>query len=296
MISKARRMISAALFFAVVLFAFTAHAAGILYEKESIFGRVVVKEDEAGFRTLHFGADGARQSVVKPGDLEHLELPYARTAMAGLALAPRVQRILIVGLGGGSLPSFLRRHYADAVIDVVDIDPEVINVAKQFFEFREDAAMHAHLADGRTFIESVRAPYDVIFLDAFGSDSVPEKLTTLEFLQAVRRALTPNGVVVGNIWGPHANRLYHSMVRTYRALFEELAVLDVRGAGNKILLALPRRTGMNKRKLIEQSRRVAVEQRFRFDLADLVGFGYESQTDFREQGTILRDRDLGHLR
>ncbi len=299
MVRAARSSIPAALFFAIIALAsFAANAAGILYEKESIFGRVVVKEDEAGFRTLHFGSDGARQSVVKPGDLEHLELPYAKTAMAGLALSAQVRRVLIVGLGGGSLPSFLRRHYPEATIDVVDIDPEVINVAKQFFEFREDAAMRAHLADGRTFIEAVRTPYDIVFLDAFGSESVPEKLTTREFLQSVRRAVAPGGVVVGNIWGPHANRLYHSMVKTYYASFDEVAVLDVRGAGNKILLALPRRAGLSKPMLAERSRRLALEQRFRFDLVDLVNFGYDSQpaSGPRMQGTILRDRDLGNLR
>lgn len=297
MFSKARSVILAALFFAIgVPNTWDVHAAGILYEKDSIFGRIVVKEDEAGFRTLHFGSSGARQSVVKPGDLEHLELPYARTAMAGLAVLSQVRRVLVVGLGGGSLPSFLRRHYPQATIDVVEIDPEVINVAKQFFEFREDREMHAHLADGRAFIEAVRRPYDIVFLDAFGSDSVPEKLTTVEFLQAVRRAVAPGGVVVGNIWGPHANRLYHSMVRTYRSQFEELAVLEVRGAGNKILIALPRRAGLSKSFLVERSRRLNAEQQFRFDLAELVDFGYEAQPDSVVQGTILRDRNLGKLR
>ena len=287
-----------AVLFAVVgvLQSWGAGAAGILYEKDSIFGRVVVKEDEAGFRTLHFGSSGARQSVVKPGDLEHLELPYARTAMAGLALVSSVKRVLVVGLGGGSLPSFLRRHYPQATIDVVDIDPEVINVAKQFFEFREDSAMRAHLADGRAFIESARNPYDIVFLDAFGSDSVPEKLTTVEFLQSVRRAVAPGGVVVGNIWGPHANRLYHSMVRTYRSQFDELAVLDVRGAGNKILIALPRHAGLSKPLLVERARRLNAEQHFRFDLADLVEFGFETEPVPVSQGTILRDRNLGKLR
>lgn len=270
-------------------------AAGILYEKDSLFGRVTVKEDEAGFRSLHFGRDGARQSVVKPGDPDHLELPYAKVAMIGLAMPARVQRVLVVGLGGGSLPSFLRKHFPAAEIDAVDIDPEVIKVAKEYFGFREDSSMRAHLADGRGFIEAVRRPYDIIFLDAFGSDSVPERLTTMEFLRAVRRALAPDGVVVGNIWGPYANRLYHSMVRTYREAFDELVVLDVRGAGNKILLALPRRQGIDKPRLITLGRRLTGDQGLRFDLGALVDFGYPTEAEGVTRGTVLRDRNLGRL-
>lgn len=268
-------------------------AAGVLYEKDSIFGRVIVKEDEAGFRTLHFGNGGVRQSVVKPGDPDHLELPYAKVAMAGLALAARTERFLVVGLGGGSLPSFLRKHYPAAAIDVVDIDPEVVNVAKRFFDFREDAGLRAHVADGRKFIEAARQPYDVIFLDAFGSDSVPEHLTTVEFLRAVKRAVAPDGVVVGNIWGPYANRLYHSMVFTYRDVFDELTVLDVTGAGNKILLALPRRQGLGKADLAERARRLSGTGNFRFDLGELVANGYQEQRE--SGGKLLRDRDLGRL-
>jgi len=177
----------------------------VLYEKASTFGTIVVTEDENRLRTLRFGRYGARQSVVKPGDPEHLELPYARVAFSGLALSGESRRFLIVGLGGGTLPMFLRRHYPESTIDVVDIDADVVAVAKQYFGFREDDRLRAHVADGRQFVEKVQLPYDAIFLDAFGADSVPAHLTTQEFLQAVRRAVTPNGVVIGNVWGRFYN-------------------------------------------------------------------------------------------
>ncbi len=198
----------------------------VLYEKASPYSTIIVTE-ENGLRTLRFEKGGARQSVVKLGDPDHLELPYARVAFAGLALCDEPRRIMIVGLGGGTLPSFLRKHYPHATIDAVDIDPDVVYVAKKFFGFREDDQMHAFVGDGREFVERFRQPYDVIFLDAFSSDSVPPHLTTQEFLRAVRRALKPNGVVVGNIWSRYSNPLYDSMVRTYQEVFDELYILDV---------------------------------------------------------------------
>ena len=182
-------------------------------------------------RTLLFAQDGARQSVVKPGDPEHLELPYARYTFAGLALCEGPRRILVVGLGGGTLPGFLRKHYPDAAIDVVEIDPDVVDVAKMFFGFREDQLMRVHVGDGRQFIENIRQPsYDVILLDAFGSHSVPPHLTTQEFLQAVRRALMPSGVAVGNIWKRSQNPLYDAMVRTYEEVFDQLSSSTSRAA------------------------------------------------------------------
>src|SRR5262245_11633019 len=188
----------------------------VIYEKASAYNTIIVTEDARGLRTLLFERHGTRQSVVKPGDPDHLELAYARTALAGLALCGEPRRMLVVGLGGATLPTFLRKYYPGATIDIVEIDPEVVDVARKFFGFREDERMRAHVADGRRFIESARDPYDVIFLDAFGPRSVPAHLTTREFLESVRRALVTSGVVVGNIWGPASNPLYHPMLRTYQ--------------------------------------------------------------------------------
>lgn len=265
----------------------------VVYEKASRFGRIIVTEDSAGLRTLLFARDGARQSVVKPGDPEHLELPYARFAFAGLALCEGPRRILVVGLGGGTLPGFLRKHYPDAAIDVVEIDAEVAEVAKAYFGFREDQLMRVHVGDGREFIENVRhASYDVIFLDAFGSHSVPPHLTTQEFLQAVRRALTPSGVAVGNVWKRSHNPLFDAMVRTYEEVFDELFMLNVAGDVNMILLALPRAQPMSRSELAQRARQVSASKRFRFDLGELVNAGFVDAAEKHRSARVLRDADL----
>jgi spermidine synthase len=235
-----RQFFAAALLALVVLVAPACAAQNVLYEKPSAYSTIIVTEDETGLRTLRFEKGGARQSLVKPGDPDYLGLPYTQAAFVGLALSEEPRRILVVGLGGGTLPMFLRKYYPQAAIDAVDIDPDVVDVAKKFFTFREDDLMRAHVDDGRKFIEKTVDPYDLIFLDAFGLNSVPAQLTTEEFLRAVRRVTKPGGVVVGNLWGRHSNPLYDSMVRTYQEVFDELFVLNVRGADNKILLALPR--------------------------------------------------------
>ena len=267
-------------------------AQTVIYEKTSPYNTIIVTEDHKGLRTLLFERGGGRQSVVKPGDPDHLELPYARVALAGLALCEEPRRILVVGLGGGSLPMFLRKHYPAAAIDVAEIDPGVVDVAKQFFGFREDELTRAHVGDGRQFIENVRQGYDIIFLDAFGARDVPKHLTTQEFLLAVRRVLVTSGVVVSNVWRPASNPLYDAMARTYQEAFEELFILDVPGDVNNIFLALPRRQPLRQSDLALLARKISTEKQFRFDLGALVEYGFLHAREKNPQARVLRDADL----
>src|SRR5467141_2742682 len=268
-------------------------AQTVIYEKASPYNTIIVTEDHKGMRTLLFERGGGRQSVVKPGDPDHLELPYARASLAGLALCEEPRRFLVVGLGGGSVPMFLNKHYPVAVIDVAEIDPDVVEVAKRFFGFREDERLHAHVGDGRQFIDRARqADYDVIFLDAFGAHDVPKQLTTREFLQITRRALKPNGVVVSNVWRPASNPLYDSMVRTHQEAFEELFILDVPGDVNNIFLALPRRQPLGQSELALLARKISTAKRFRFDLGELVEYGFLHAREKNPQASMLRDADL----
>jgi spermidine synthase len=288
---KRRALLIAGLLVAAALAAPARAYESVLYEKNSAYSTIVVTDEGDGLRALRFGRHGVRQSLVKLGDPAFLGLPYARVVLAGLALSKDPRRMLVVGLGGGTLPAFLRMHYPDAAIDAVDIDPDVAFVAKEYFGFREDDRMRVHVADGRKFIESVRQPYDVIFLDAFGADTVPAHLTTHEFLRAVRRAVDPGGVVIGNIWDRGHNPLYDSMVRTYREAFDELFVLGVEGSGNRILLALPRRQPLTRDEIARLARSVSTARRFRFDLGDLVDRNFLS-VDGAGDGRVLRDAEL----
>jgi spermidine synthase len=261
----------------------------ILYEKDSAYSTIVVTQDDDGLRTLSFGRDGARQSVVKVGDPNHLELPYVRAMLVSLAMVRDPERVLIIGLGGGSLPMFLHRHYPKADIDVVDIDPAVVEVARDYFGFREDSRLRAHVEDGRKFIEQCEKPYDLILLDAFGSDSIPRHLTTREFLEAVRRALTPQGMAVANLWSRGSNPLYDSMVRTYEDVFARLYLLDVPGAGNIILFALPRRQAFARGTLEEPSRKLSRAWQVAFDLGQIVRHGFGPVGARPAGARVLRD-------
>ena len=294
---KGRRYLRAGLLAVIAPCVLACAAQTVIYEKASHYNTLVVTEDQNGMRTLLFERGGARQSVVKPGDPDHLELPYARVAIAGLALCEEPRRILVVGLGGATLPMFLRRHYPSAAIDVAEIDPEVVDVAKKFFGFREDERMWVHIGDGRRFIENVPQPYyDIIYLDAYGAHDVPAHLTTQEFLRAVRRAVMPSGVAIGNVWRPPSNPLHDSMIRTYQEVFDELFILDVPGDVNNILLALPRKQRLTQSELVLLARKISTAKQLRFDLGDLVEHGFLHADEKNQDVRVLRDADLRQLR
>lgn len=264
-------------------------AEKVIYEKRSAYNNIVVADTDDGLRTLSFDPTCV-QGAIKLGDPDHLGCKYAEVMPVGLAFVEKPQRVLIVGLGVGMIPTFLHKHYPHMQIDVVELDPEVVAVAKKFFGFREDDALRVHVGDGRRFIEECRHPYDIIFLDAYGSDNIPYALATREFLQAVRRALTPKGIAVANLFSSESNRLYHSMVRTYQEVFDELYVQGVRERGNVILIAMPHQRKIPLGELERRARRISKEKQFRFDMGDFVRDDCRYADEKDSQGRILMDK------
>ena len=210
----------------------------VLHIGRSAGGLVIVTEDDEGRRHLQFGWIGGAQSVVWPGFPLRLELDYTRAMVASLAFVAEPRRILMVGLGGGAVPTFLRAVLPEAHIDAVDLHPEVLDVARRYFGFREDALLHAHVADGRSFIAAPGPAYDVILLDAFGPRGIPPPLATREFLLAARARLTPGGAVIGNVLRLPGTR-ESPTVRTWKESFAQLYAFDVRESANRILVGLP---------------------------------------------------------
>lgn len=208
----------------------------VVFEAPSTFGDIRVVERSDGIRELYQGESRGRQTALDPERPRHLELPYTRTAMIGPALVPPDGRTLFVGLGGGAMPTWVRAVLPEMRIDVVEIDPLVVEVARDWFGFRTDSLMRVHVGDGRAYIEAAdSASWDLIVLDAFSGGDIPRALATQEFLEAVRARLTDDGVVVSNLHTPVPE--YPSMVATYGAVFPNVQRLDVPYRTQVILIA-----------------------------------------------------------
>jgi spermidine synthase len=265
------------------------HGEKILASLQSPFNHIVVTEDRNGLRSLHFGESQSRQSAAKIDDPLHLELPYVRVLPNCLAFVPKLQRMLIVGLGGGSLPRFFRQLFPKLRIDVVELDPVVVEVAREYFRFEADARMRVHLEDARDYIERFENQFDLVVLDGFDSETIPRHLSTLEFLQGVRRALVPGGVAVSNVWGRSSNRLYDHMHLTYREAFEDLYLLDVPEAGTKIFVALQAKRPMTRNAILQWAQEASKNHGLHTEFIHaLAGFRHSDEEPIRGGG-VLRD-------
>lgn len=214
-----------ALILASMLFgaAASAQVPGKLVSSERSLYRDVLVYEANGERCMCFTRQCriGRQTCIDLANPRHFALNYTRMMLGGaLFTQDPPRRVLIVGLGGGTLPTALAELLPDAQIDVAEIDPAVTRAAKRYFNFKDGAKMHVFEQDGRVYVKrAVRegTKYDLVMLDAFDHEYIPEHLLTREFLGEVKQLLGERGVLVANTFS--SSRLYDHESTTYSAVF-----------------------------------------------------------------------------
>jgi len=203
-----------------------------LLEKDTFYHRIRIEEDEEA-RYMYF--DRTLQSAMNLKDPTALRLIYSRYTSLGFAFRPDAKKILIIGLGGGSIPKKLQKEFPSLEMDVVEIDPEVIQMAKNHFNVRDGKNLRLHAQDGRLFLTRTPNQYDIILIDAYYSDAMPFHLATREFFELAQRKLTPNGIVVANlisaVTGP-SGKIVRAFVKTQRGIFPQTYLFAARRPDN----------------------------------------------------------------
>jgi spermidine synthase len=170
----------------------------VIFEKDSVYHHIIVVENLLA-RFLRF--DRSFQSAMYLNDPFESPILYPEYFHLSVIFAPNAKRILMVGLGGGTAAKQFWRDYPGATVEVAELDPMVMEVARRFFSLPQDPRLQITVQDGRAFLRKHQERYDMIVLDAYFADSIPFHLTTREFLEPARARLTPGGVVVSNIYG-----------------------------------------------------------------------------------------------
>ena len=205
-----------------------------VYVHDSLYNHIVVSEDREA-RYLRFGY-GAKQSAMTLANPTALRVPYTAYLALGMAFT-KPERVLMIGLAGGSVARFVRSACPEVAMDVVELDPHVVGVARRFFCVEADAALRIHLDDGRMFVKRTGERYDWIVLDAFHADSMPHHMATEEFFREVKGILTPRGVVTMNVAPLGPGVLYLSLIRTLARVFPQVYLFQVPERSNIVAVA-----------------------------------------------------------
>lgn len=191
-----------------------------------------------GVRYLHFGSEYV-QGAMRIARPYALELEYTRDLMVPLLLRgdPWPATVLQVGLGSGSVTKFLFRHRPASRITVVELAPEVVAAARQFFRLPEDPRrLRIDIAEGHDYLAGRKRTFDFIVVDGFDDRGRPGMLDTVPFYLNCRRSLSREGVLSVNLL-TRRNGLAASVGRLRAAFDDRVLVLPSSEAGNTVALA-----------------------------------------------------------
>ncbi len=187
-------------------------------------------------RTLEF-TPGDIQSAMRLSRPHALVLAYTRAMMCFALFVPRPARILMVGLGGGSMAKFCRRRWPDADITVLELRADVIALRGQFLVPPDDARFRVVHADAAEWMAACeRERFDVIVVDGFDTDGLPPALSSRPFYADCRRLLLPAGVLAANVFSydPRRGAVLDALDRAFAG---RTFKLDKVAGNNHILFA-----------------------------------------------------------
>jgi spermidine synthase len=270
------------------------HADGQVAHVETAYNNLYIDKHGAllGLSSMFKGRPDYVESIVDLKDPDDLPVSYDRTMPVALAYtsgadAPGAMHILMIGLGAGSISTYLGRAMPDAQIDVVELDPGVIAAGETYFGLRENDKVHFIESDGRVYLNRHRGQYDLILLDAFRELGIPFHLLTKEFYELVKAHLAPGGVLASNV---AANtKLYVSSLVTLRTVFPTVDVYpdwaDAKFA-QAIAVAVPSPRPSTDA-LLQRAAALQQEFHFRYPLDEAVR--RRVTKEFSEEGDVLTD-------
>jgi spermidine synthase len=176
----------------------------------------------------------SRMSVERP---DELQFEYTRLMMGAWLFQPQPQRILMVGLGGGSLAKFCYKNLPQAHITVLEINPHVIALRQHFAIPDDDARFEVLQVDAAHFMGKTAQTFDWVLVDGFDQNGLPEQLCSPQFYADCYRVLMSGGVAVFNLHRFHAFRDVY--VDRIESVFDHaIWVVNAPGTTNCVVFAV----------------------------------------------------------
>lgn len=193
--------------------------------------------ESGNIRSLHLGTPTIQSSMNVDNPAE-LVLSYSRAMMAWLLFVEHLpQHILQIGLGGGSFARWIDAYLPDTRQTAVDINPQVISIARSMFELPFEGDKFEIIEDdGAEYIKVLRANTDIILVDGFDGEQIIDSLIAEPFFADCRQALNEQGIFVTNWW--QGDKRFPTFVRRLQEVFENrVLMVPAETHGNIAVLA-----------------------------------------------------------
>ena len=203
----------------------------ILYEVESM-GIPIQVIDKTDVRHLRFG-NSIRQSSINKKSPFKLQTKYTRD-MAKVFDHYRdiPETILVLGLGAGTIPSYLYHRFPKTKIYVVEILSELKEIASDYFSMPRDERLEIIIGDAYDYIMETQIQFDLIFMDVFGKNTIPKKFSTEKFYIGLSKLTSSAGYVAFNTWIDPSS--YNNYIRKLKTAFDTVIEECVPISGNHI--------------------------------------------------------------
>ncbi|MBF5038077.1 polyamine aminopropyltransferase [Methylophilus sp. 13] len=204
-----------------------------VHKAVSDFEMVEVTEMD-GVRSMHLGSPTI-QSSMSVKDPFALVLAYSWGAMSSLLFKPDARKLLLVGLGGGSIAKYVWKYCPQIKQTVVELNPQVIQVARShFFVPDDDARLQIIEGDGIAYLQQHPGSVDWLMMDAFGSNGLPPDFCTQAFFDDCADALTPDGLFTINLWG--SDKKFDIYMQRMEQTFDQRVLMMPTGKPGNIIV------------------------------------------------------------
>ena len=203
----------------------------ILYEVESM-GIPIQVIDKTNVRHLRFG-NSIRQSSINKEKPFKLQTKYTRDMAKVFDHYKDIpENILVLGLGAGTIPSYLYHRFPKTKIYVIEILPELKEIASDYFSMPRNERLEIVIGDAYDYIMETQIQFDLIFMDVFSKNSIPKKFCTGEFYTGLKRLISAEGYVAFNTWIDPSS--YSNYIKKLQNVFDAVIEECVPKSGNHI--------------------------------------------------------------
>lgn len=268
--------------------------AEIIEQERSLYQNVYMVE-EYGMHCMRFrkkNKNDLSQSCIFLDAPEIFVFDYYKQAMGVTFFVDDPKEILIIGLGGGVLANTFGELYPEAHITSVEIDPVVAKMAKKYFSYDDSKPnFETHIRDGRVFVKRAlkgEKRYDLILLDAFNSDYIPEHMMTKEYLEEVKALAKDDGIIMANTFS--TSDLFHHESATYAEVFGPMYQINFKDKKTNRVIVVSNKKLPEKRELLKNANEMkGILQIYGVDTLALFD-AISDEVNWDTEATVLTDQ------